>query len=677
MSWSLYSLLAVLCAAMLYQAWAEPCPNDCSGNGRCHSPGRVCICFDGYAGADCSLHMCPFGLAWSDLATGTDVAHQSAECSNMGTCDRTTGDCTCREGFEGKACERKSCNTFCGNVGKCQSMYYYAQTKDPGEGTVYTYENIWDAHKMYGCNCDEDYDGYDCALRRCPVGDDPMTGNGADTTENPVQYNEQQQITCKAGAGTFTLTFRGKTTVEIDYNADVTALTTALEDLPTLGTGHVTVLMSGSQACTESGSTSTSFTVEFLQEFGSLPLLVTDSSKLSMLNAVSGNVVLTAAKQIDGTKESRDCSGRGICDTTTGYCTCNTNYATSNGYAASGTRGDCGYATATIAVCPGAISCSGHGECAESPTYKCSCSDGWTGSDCSQRTCPTDVSWFTKPSADDEAHISEDVECSDMGACDRDSGVCTCDTGFTGAACQTLTCPGEADLCNGHGECLDMTTLATLATVNGELAGYTYGATPNDPDTWDGLKVFGCFCDDEYTGYDCSLRTCPYGDDPLTTQQLDERQIISCTDTDSSGTISFTFREETTTTTILPTATTTEVKALIETLSTTGTVYVDVVTDGNSDSLCTASGNQFSVTFSTEHGDLPLLKATVQNVDSLVITEEQAGTKEMIECSGRGICNTATGDCECFSGFGSSDGAGAEGSKGDCGYTEPIVALEQ
>jgi hypothetical protein len=29
------------------------------------------------------------------------------------------------------------------------------------------------------------------------------------------------------------------------------------------------------------------------------------------------------------------------------------------------------------------------------------------------RTCPTDVSWFTLPEADDVAHISEVVECSD------------------------------------------------------------------------------------------------------------------------------------------------------------------------------------------------------------------------------------------------------------------------
>lgn len=37
----------------------------------------------------------------------TNEAHsRDVECSNMGTCDRVTGTCQCRDGFEGQACER-------------------------------------------------------------------------------------------------------------------------------------------------------------------------------------------------------------------------------------------------------------------------------------------------------------------------------------------------------------------------------------------------------------------------------------------------------------------------------------------------------------------------------------------------------------------------------------------
>ncbi len=635
-----------------------------------------CKCFDGYTGADCSEFTCPFGAAWTDFATGTDIAHQDAECSNMGVCDRTTGTCSCRVGFEGNACERKSCPGFCSNKGKCQSMYYHAQTKDPGAGTVFSYETIWDAHKIYGCKCDDEYSGNSCSMRVCPVGDDPLTGNGADVPSNPAQKNDQQAVTCKAGGGSFTLTFRGKTTTVLQYNSDQSTIQSALEALPTLGVGHVTVLMTGAQACSESGSLSTSFTVEFLQEFGNLPLLVPNQENLYNLNAVSGNVILTVAKQIVGTKEASPCSNRGLCDTGSGYCMCNINYDTSNGYAASGTRGDCGYPTATIQACPGSIACSGHGECANSPTYKCSCSVGWTGSDCSERLCPADVPWFGFPTDDNKAHLEPTaVECSNMGTCDRAAGVCACDSGFTGSSCNQLTCPGLTELCSGHGQCLDMNTLAKLTKKNGEYAGFTYGNTPNNPVTWDALKVFGCLCDDMYTGYDCSHRTCATGDDPQTTEQLDERQIIACTDADVIGTISFKFREQQTVQPVAAAATKAEVKAALEGLSSIGTVEVDTLAVLDADSLCTAAGNQFAITFKTEHGNLPMIQVIDASIDTIAVTEEVSGTKEQMECAGRGTCNVLTGQCNCFPGYGSSDGMGGAGQTGDCGYIEPVATL--
>jgi hypothetical protein len=32
-----------------------------------------------------------------------------------------------------------------------------------------------------------------------------------------------------------------------------------------------------------------------------------------------------------------------------------------------------------------------------------------------------------------------------------------------------------------------------------------------------------------------------------------------------------------------------------------------------------------------------------------------------------------TGECECFPGYGSSDGRGRKGNNRDCGYLEPIL----
>lgn len=120
--------------------------------------------------------VCPSGPAWSDKATGTDNAHNAAECSNRGYCDRLEGVCACDPGFEGQACGRRTCPNNCGNHGRCQSMSYFSSMQDAGEGTVYAYEDVWDAEMMYGCNCDTGYSGPSCSLRTCAKGDDPLTG---------------------------------------------------------------------------------------------------------------------------------------------------------------------------------------------------------------------------------------------------------------------------------------------------------------------------------------------------------------------------------------------------------------------------------------------------------------------------------------------------------------------
>lgn len=110
------------------------------------------------------------------------------------------------------------------------------------------------------------------------------------------------------------------------------------------------------------------------------------------------------------------------------------------------------------------------------------------------------------------------------------------------------------------------------------------------------------------------------------------------------------------------------------------------------------------VTFTGDFGDLPALVPASVDLDdgagSVEVTKVVAGTKQSLVCSGRGKCSespahacflskgpqrrpapdptrlplplpplpdTKTGLCECFDGYTSSDGAGASGTRNDCG----------
>jgi len=98
---------------------------------------------------------------------------------------------------------------------------------------------------------------------------------------------------------------------------------------------------------------------------------------------------------------------------------------------------------------------------------------------------------------DNTAHQME--ECAGRGSCDRKTGMCTCDAGYGGEACQRTVCPNE---CSGHGVCQDLKHFASDSSQ-------TYASA------WDATKHMGCLCDGGYRGPDCSQRECPSGSDPL------------------------------------------------------------------------------------------------------------------------------------------------------------------
>ena len=53
------------------------------------------------------LGICPFGKAIVDLAAVGSKPHGNAECSNMGLCNRKTGECKCLKPFTGTACDKR------------------------------------------------------------------------------------------------------------------------------------------------------------------------------------------------------------------------------------------------------------------------------------------------------------------------------------------------------------------------------------------------------------------------------------------------------------------------------------------------------------------------------------------------------------------------------------------
>merc|ERR1711924_291891 len=130
------------------------------------------------------------------IPTDANVAHQLAECSNAGVCNRRTGECECFPPFTGSACDRLRCPNDCSGHGQCVSIQDMSQLSTAlpllRKNFLYGYDTdtvAWDANIMYGCVCESswpvgldtgetqlpEYFGADCSLKRCPSGDDPFT----------------------------------------------------------------------------------------------------------------------------------------------------------------------------------------------------------------------------------------------------------------------------------------------------------------------------------------------------------------------------------------------------------------------------------------------------------------------------------------------------------------------
>jgi hypothetical protein len=191
------------------------------------------------------------------------------------------------------------------------------------------------------------------------------------------------------------------------------------------------------------------------------------------------------------------------------------------------------------------------------------------------------------PAAADEGH--HPMECSNRGSCDRKTGLCKCFPGYGGTACQRTTCPNDCSghgTCekvselrtlqpkevvlwtsgvkkdtsvSGSKGSVDLVPAAdirlplsvgdsviigavavpqTIATISATAITLTTVLPEDFPagtpiylqpkySLWDADKNRACKCDARFSGYDCSERKCPRGDDPLTVGQDFETQIVN------------------------------------------------------------------------------------------------------------------------------------------------------
>ena len=132
-----------------------------------------------------------------------------------------------------------------------------------------------------------------------------------------------------------------------------------------------------------------------------------------------------------------------------------------------------------------------------------------------------------------------------------------------------------------------------------------------------------------------------------------------------------------------------EVERILKELPTIEDVIVTFSSESH-DRVCVGSdgeANVVSVRFLYEIGDLPPLVADTSelffghdgtrgkvyiatNGETIHGVSSVAGSRERLECSGRGLCNRDSGICECFPGYASSNGLNRNerGTRGDCGY---------
>lgn len=216
----LYSRAALLIGLAVLACVRAECPNACSGHGDC-TRFDMCQCWRNWQAADCSERTCPFGLAHVDTpkgdldgsneVTGTDtLVVVNSEVYPHGTHEsyplmqNSAGDKLSNTAHAYMECSNKGiCNRA---AGECHCMPGYeghacqrasCPNSCSGHGVCKSikqiaaddYDNVyrlWDKDATLGCVCDAGYTGPDCSLRQCKHGVDPLYVDDVATARYPT-----------------------------------------------------------------------------------------------------------------------------------------------------------------------------------------------------------------------------------------------------------------------------------------------------------------------------------------------------------------------------------------------------------------------------------------------------------------------------------------------------------
>ena len=251
--------------------------------------------------------------------------------------------------------------------------------------------------------------------------------------------------------------------------------------------------------------------------------------------------------------------------------------------------------------------------------------------------------------------------------------------------------------------CLSKATIALKRTnSSNEPYPFTYGFKHHDPVTWDADMTYTCLADTPgyvytttsapssstlssyhyitpYISPDLSLLSCPYGydiraSDYVTTHEI---QAISCSASNGTFQLEFNgFKSDI----ISHNLTLQSFKNVLQSIGSIGEVVISS-SSGNNTKICSSTNIPIitHILFQTELGDVPMIRLLQNRYNTLTlhhqtssvifqITEVRKGSGLLLECSGHGDCNYKTGTCNCSPQWGSSDGRGNRGTRGDCGY---------